>query len=275
MPCMFCEEPKTIRGHVFSKGWIASLVPPNSRFVLERKAAKELPLERPPDSTWDNFEFDLAVSCTCAECDNGWIDTLDRKVQPLLTRMNVAETVAVQITDQTEIAGWVAKSAAMLSCLQRDMPACFSTSDLVRMREQQLPPERASVWMAGAKNIPNDAVGTFQYAHLAPLMVIIGGTYGPIGQGKIMAPGRNDDHVYLVTFRIQHLAFQIFVPNEAPDLFPPRAAGFDRLLMQLWPINLRAVSWPPSVALDGADGFRALAESFGGPTETRTGYIPL
>lgn len=71
------------------------------------------------------------------------------------------------------------------------------------------------------------------------------------------SPG--DDHVYIVTFHILHLVFQVVVRN-AP-LFPDRT-GWGPFLRQLWPLTFSGVEWPPDQWIEDTGGVKALSESF-------------
>jgi hypothetical protein len=65
--------------------------------------------------------------------------------------------------------------------------------------------------------------------------------------------------VYLVTFSIHHLVFQVLVNNAA--VFP-RRTDWQPFVRAIWPFSLTRVPWPPSEALPDSQAVQALATSF-------------
>ena len=222
MPCIFCGTPKVNRNHVFGEKWIASLVPPGGTFVHQLGTGS--PGSAAPDE-WGTKKAALVVRCACQPCNSGWIDRLDTKAHPLLTEMNTGRPMSVWASQKLVIAGWVAKTAAPINSLRRQRLS-FSEADSTRRKEEQLPPERCFIWIAGASY--DEPLFSIRYGAMLPGASLHTRSGKQISaRAPLLDAVGKEDHVYLVTFRVHHLVFQMLVPNVSPQLFPDRTAGFE------------------------------------------------
>jgi hypothetical protein len=114
MPCIFCGSVgKLSKEHVVPR-WIGSAFPSSERGVLHRFAWARGEAES--DSPISSLDFDAPpftwqARVVCAECNNGWMSSLEARAKDLLIPMMRGEAQTLDQDAQRLIAIWATKTA--------------------------------------------------------------------------------------------------------------------------------------------------------------------
>ena len=110
MPCIFCGGQNLSREHVYSRAWIERLVPEAESHSnrLARGYGEPVPV-----ANWTSSEADVVVRCVCAECNNEWMNDLDRAVEPIVNEMCRGKNRVRVVDGALQVLGaWAVKMAA-------------------------------------------------------------------------------------------------------------------------------------------------------------------
>jgi hypothetical protein len=226
--CIFCGSGSIAAEHIFSRRWLAQIWEvPKGHQMPHRHLRGHSDRGEEFDLRWSKQEADLVVSCVCDRCNSGWMNTLDRRVYPIVNPMTRGEVVRLaSLRDQNVVIRWAIKVAFMFDYRQdrSTIPVDFARA----FRQTGAIPSHTYVWLARNESLHEGQAS-----------------------GMFHTMGRGDDHpeVYLVTFRVDQLVVQVLI-GIAKDIRPHRPRHGDAIA-QIWPQNaFSTVVWPPSRTLD-------------------------
>lgn len=115
--CIFCElnECPESREDVLPR-WVARTFPDGKRTHLEhaRGDSRAVNVRRPPKlRNIGEATFGLLTRGACECCNNGWMSTLEKSVQPIMTPILQGESAILLTPHQELIARWAVKTSLM------------------------------------------------------------------------------------------------------------------------------------------------------------------
>lgn len=227
--CVFCRrESKLTLEHVFPS-WIQRYLP-YSQHVTDVSHAQKI--EGEEVRSWTAGELDITVKRVCAECNNGWMSTLEGMARPALVPLMAGRRRRLAPAEQEIIAVWAIKTALMCEFIH---PATRGASDLHfrALAERLKPPPDAHVWLAHYKG-PKELDYNHRVLHLA----------------DASDPSRPKRKGFLTAFVINRLVIYVMDAEEGPRLRTDLSAHAEQGAVPIQPIKYGLVDWPPQVALD-------------------------
>lgn len=231
MPCRFCNAQTVTKEHGWPQ-WIRRAVPsPPKRVAHVTRGETVAPRRRLGPS------FDSVIRCACADCNNGWMASLEDETKPILLPLIVGETRTLDDAEQELLARWALKTAMVVEFVHPKGLA-IPASDRHHLREGRLP-RYAQIWVARYRGTNN----AFYYhdQHRVP---------SPDKAGRLL--------VYTVTLGAGQVLFHICVPAKADRQVVEHVGALGAPLHQIHP-SLSAVTVGPD-ALDD-DGLAWLVAS--------------
>jgi hypothetical protein len=152
MACVFCGGRPTTNEHVFPR-WL-------ERFLAEdRRQRLELTRygEGGYDVALDKIGLDIRVNSVCAECNNGWMSSLEGDSINVLTPLiaGLDDVVLLSLPEQRQISLWATKTAMMAD--QTQAVPLLSFAQRSRLRTHRAIPGGTRVWI-GACDAMNPIV---------------------------------------------------------------------------------------------------------------------
>jgi hypothetical protein len=246
--CIFCGQSPQTKTHIFRKAWIERLMVPAPGPYERIHATADL-TGALREGNWPSDTFDVAPGAACAQCNNGWMDEIDRAAEQIVEPMVIGQKATIRsFQSQKTVARWVSQVAILMD--QTQIQQVVPSEATHRFFDDQEPLPGMMIWLA--RTGTDWSVEGWQRAWvLAP------------GTDVKPAPWPN---MSLFTFRIVNLVVQALVPL---DDFARRTFGVSRgdnmkFLRQLWPSRYTPVSWPPAVTIS-SDTLESFARSFEPP----------
>jgi hypothetical protein len=191
VPCIFCGGASVTREHVYGRAWIERLLPNASGFTNTVSKGEGQALEA---GSWPSRGAGVVVRCACAHCNNGWMNDLDRRAEPMLTEMARADRrVRIEAGALSVFATWATKVAFVMSAMHSPVPVYVD--DRERLRRTQAPPPGVVVWVGSMESYDAEIRTT-------PITLRTGPDKGALEQA------------FLATFRLLHLVVQVLAPIE-------------------------------------------------------------
>jgi hypothetical protein len=215
--CIFCGGTPITREHIFSRKWLASMMPSDAPFRHAHRRTGEGEFE----AWWTKHEADLVVSCVCSTCNNGWMDDLDRRAQGLVTPMTDGQQVDLRhFCDQGLISAWVCKTAMVADHVQ--LKPFLPSEDNRYLFEVRQPPMGWWIWLA--------ATTPSREGYEA---VVDARTLEGSGEGGFSS-----------TLVLNSFIAQVLVPPHRTTSYPDRSAN-RHLFLRVWPPTYETTEWPP------------------------------
>jgi hypothetical protein len=188
MPCIFCGNERLTREHIYRRAWVDWLAPHAESFTNTRAGGEG---RAEPLNTWDSRDLDVVVRCVCADCNNGWMNSLDDRAEDMIQHLAKGEVV-VRVVDAAIplLAAWATKMALVMECFFPRLIVPQPVRDHL-YREQQ-PHPSVRIWVATMETWDGEVRTT-------PMSLKSGPEVGGL-------------EAYLVTFRLLHLVVQVIVP---------------------------------------------------------------
>lgn len=189
------------------------------------------------------------VGSVCSQCNNGWMSRLEEDVKPILKPMIFGNSVTLMASQQEIIATWMTKCALMYESMATG-EVFYNGLDRHHFMKTRSPLAATSVWFG-------------QYTGGIRIIAdyrLLSRQQNPGGSVKIL----------VLTLVLGNLALQLTTArwtHMIPQIELPTMVLKDTkdLLVQLWPVNLLGVQWPPVCGFDDeTNRIKYLVVRFGG-----------
>lgn len=234
-PCTFCPNPADSKEDLFPR-WILKRV--NTREPLYRQLG-----DAPPEITEDQ---EVRLPCACQKCNNTWMSGMEKTVQKFLGPMIEDLSLSLDRQNQQNLAEWAVKCAMCsdtveVQRLNTTYPRFFTESECHTFKQKRTIPDRTLVFAARFTGRSLDSNGV-DFTLIDPT------------SGGLLVRG----HVYNVM--VGHVVLQVLSwhpePKHKDKIIRMRAADgpWDKLTIQVWPIEKKSVNWPPPMSLSTVAG---------------------
>ena len=228
-PCIFCGSPADSKEDLFP------------RWILKRVVTRQ-PLYRqmgdaPPEITEDQ---EVRVPCVCKECNNTWMSGMETTVKKFLGPMIEDLSLALDRQNRQNLAEWAVKGA-MISDAVNPHPRFFTEAECYAFKQKRTIPVRTLVFAARFTGRSLDSNG-------------VDFTLTEPQSRELLVRG----HVYNVM--VGHVVLQVLSWHAEPPhehkIIRMRAADgpWDKLTIQIWPIEKKSLKWPPPLSLSSVMG---------------------
>jgi hypothetical protein len=241
-PCGFCEQPRKLtKEHVFGQ-WLSAVFGADKKTNTVRHT---LMLDGKQRGVWQSDKVDHKVRMACGQCNQGWMNGLETTVQPLITPMIRGTPAALNLKNQKAIATWAVKTAMVAEYLKPEAQRFFTHEDRRSLMETLEPAgTRTDVWLTRYAG-RNDGV--------------LSDTVALTLQNRVIG-------CHVSAFALGQFAVQVCVHRLNPgEVVATRPGPWDRLLVAIWPLQARPVTWPPTLAVANPQGFDTLFNRFFSP----------
>jgi hypothetical protein len=227
--CIFCGNPADSKEDLFPR-WILKRV--NTRQPLRRQLG-----DAPPELTEDQ---EVRLPCVCQRCNNTWMSGMETTVKKFMGAMIEGLYFSLDRQNQQNLAEWAVK-CAMCNDTVDVHPRFFTEAECYAFKRKRTIPARTLVFAAKFTGHSLDSNGA-DFTLIEPTTE------------ELLVRG----HVYNVM--VGHVVLQVLSwhpePQHIDKVIRMRAADgpWDKLTIQIWPIEKKSVSWPPPIPLSTAAG---------------------
>lgn len=228
-PCIFCGNPADSKEDLFPR-WILKRV--NTREPLSRQLGTA-----PPEITDDQ---EVRIPCVCQKCNNTWMSRMEVTVKKFMGPMIDDFFIPLDRQYRQNLAEWAVKCAMCIDTF--DLRSRFFTeSECREFKLRRTIPDRTLVFAARFTGRSLDANGS-EFTLIEP------------GNGDLLARG----HVFNVM--VGHLVLQVLSwhaePQHKDKTIRLKATNgpWDKLTIQVWPIETKVENWPPPMSLSTVIG---------------------
>jgi hypothetical protein len=222
--CIFCGASPSTNAHIFRRAWMEEVFPGTEMFHHRhvRRHTEGF------DKEWDKDEADLKVNCACESCNGGWMNRLDLEAEAIFLD-HAVRGFSVRVdrhNDKKLLARWCLLVAVLFD--QAQETPVLGTDAHEALCQGDLP-DGVLIWLLRTE----------------PPQWRVTAWAEPRGL-QFNDPSAEVAHAYFVTFGVNQLVAQLFVPTERT----PEGIEFNRsdnapVLRQLWPAPLTPFIWPP------------------------------
>jgi hypothetical protein len=187
------------------------------------------------------------ISTVCRKCNNGWMSDLEAQNIPLIGCLMQDTAAPLDASQQSSLAAWTINTAMVLDSMKGLKKSLFyDRSECVKMRENQTIPDRSRIWIGRSSLNSLGAFGT-DLAIVLPDILKVG-----VGCATTIIVGH---------LAVQVLATHVVSEHEDKNIgnIPPKPGRWDEMLLPIWPIGNRPVTWPPPVTFTDS-GERSIAK---------------
>jgi hypothetical protein len=222
--CIFCGNPADSKEDLFPR-WILKRV--QTRQPLYRQMG-----DGPPTITEDQ---EVRLQCVCQTCNNTWMSGMETTVKKFMGAMIEDLSFSLDRQNQQNLAEWAVK-CAMCNDTVDAHPRFFTESECHAFKEKRKIPDRTLVFTGRFTGRSLDSNGV-DFTLIEP------------ETGQLLVRG----HVYNVM--VGHVVLQVLSwhpePQHKDKIIRMRAADgpWDKLTIQILPIQKRSVNWPPPMSL--------------------------
>jgi hypothetical protein len=219
--CLFCDRKADSREHLWA-AWILERVKKQPiRHSIGKSPVKTL--ARP----------EMKIRTVCEPCNNGWMSALEEQNIPLMACLLQDISAPLDASQQSSLAVWTLKTAMVLDSMnKRDRSFFYERSECEKLRLTSTIPARTNIWIGRYSMSGLGAFGT-------DLWIVM-------PDGPRIAKG------CATTIIVGHLAIQVLAIHVLPEYkdriineISPKAGQWDDLLLPIWPVGSRPVTWPP------------------------------
>lgn len=242
--CVFCgaKDRKISKEHVFPK-WLRRFIEGGEEGQVRRSrihSTSDGEIVRA--ESWPEAPIDWQVAAPCQECNQGWMEEIEREARPVLVPMLKDERAALGPVEQNTLARWI---TLRLMMAQHAYPAerrrAIRPEQYERFYSARELPPATQTWMArysGAGPWPTN------YTHRE--MFIATDTSG-------------EPNAYITGFSVGYVAFVVWGHYVADGATVHLGEGMRPYLTPIWPA-LDEAFWPPPGLL-GAYGLETVVQN--------------
>jgi hypothetical protein len=223
MSCLFCGGTPMTKEHVLGRAWIRSLFPSEEPFEARNYRAQG---GQPYDiSSFHTKETGLlSIRLACATCNNGWMQELDLRAQPLVEPLAVDGRGRIDsLADIVALAAWATKVGVCLATIVLHEKEHRPEAEALRLNG--MPAPGTTIWLAPCHD-------EFPQLWLYPCQ---------LSSPDLVKRGVEG---WSSTFKIKNVAVQVLYLPPALEVVGEPGAGRVRNLVQLWPHEFGSVDFP-------------------------------
>lgn len=244
--CIFCDDRADSNEDVWPK-WVLRLLRKSDteRVPMRTRRIHEEPRE------YMTADTALKVGNVCGRCNSGWMSQLENGIMPIFSPMVMGTSVSLTASQQTQIAVWLTKTAMMYDSMDKG-EVFYDGLDRQHFRKSVSPLSDTYAWL-GYYSENSSLRGSVFHQTL-----------------RISLSSGNSCKMHLLTMNIGCLIGQIASVKRLAHIdlattidFQTSGPNLTDALVQVWPVNLRDVEWPPALDIN-TDRLKALAHRFGG-----------
>jgi hypothetical protein len=233
--CLFCDRKADSKEHLWAS-WILE-VRKKKKWGPIRHSVGGSPVKIIPNA-------ELTVGTVCGTCNNGWMSDLETQNKPLIGCLLQDISTPLDSSHQSTLALWTLKTAMVLDSVDtRSRSLFYERSECEKLRLSSTIPEQTAIW-----------IGQYIGSDLSLDGADLGLT---IPEVPINLTG------HVTTILVGHLAIQILSLHVLEHknrkiTVNPNPGQWDDLLLNIWPIGTRPVTWPPLLSFTNG-GSRSIA----------------
>jgi hypothetical protein len=235
--CAFCGGRGITKEHIIA-GWIKRLLPTEEKHFRFRGARSgEGPSKRTQLRLSQGSAFNAHTRKVCGKCNNGWMNDLEKRVQPILIPLIRGEKVVLQPEAQLILAGWIAKTVMTANTVYPESNAITQFDRSIVMATSR-PLDNWQIWLALHHNkewrtgLDHIGVALHRKADYEKNKNKINTQSTTIGLGSLL--------IHAFSSALPSVRF-----NPSPE--------FGTRLHRVWPQTNEKISWPPTSALSDED----------------------
>jgi hypothetical protein len=227
-PCIFCGNPADSNEDLFPR-WIL-------KRVVTRQPLRRQMGDAPPEITEDQ---EVRLPCVCQKCNNTWMSGMETTVKKFLGPMIEDFFLPLDSQNQQNLAEWAVKGA-MCNDTVYPHPRFFTDVECHTFKQKRTIPDYTLVFAAR----------------------FTGRSLDSHGMNFTLREPKSEDlvaraHVYNVL--VGHAVVQVVSwhpePQDEGQIYLRAADGpWDKLTIQIWPIEKKSVNWPPQMSLSTVVG---------------------
>ena len=244
--CIFCGSRANSNEDVWPK-WVLKLLRKSDDEIVPMKTHR---YQQPPRE-YSTADSALKVGNVCEGCNNGWMSKLENEVKSILCPMILGTSGTLTASHQGRIVTWLTKTAMMYDSMDKG-EVFYDELDRHHFRKAVTPFLDTHAWLGC-------------YSESSSLR---GSVFHQTLKRKLSSGNFYKQH--LLTMSIGHFVAQIasvkrLAPGDLATIidFPTSGPNLNDALVQVWPVSLRDVKWPPALSIS-TDWLKALAHRFGG-----------
>jgi hypothetical protein len=228
-PCIFCGDPADSKEDLFPR-WVLKQV--QSREQMYRQMG-----DAPPEITDDQ---EVRLPCVCQKCNNTWMSGMEVTAKKFLGPMIEDLSFSLDRQNQQNLAEWAVK-CAMCNDTVDVHPRFFTDAECRSFKVSRTIPDTTLVFAADFTGRSLDSNGV-DFTLIEP------------ETGVLLVRA----HVY--TIMVGHAVLQVLSWHPEPQhkdniiRFKPFDGPWDKLTIQVWPIQRKYVNWPPPMSLSTVVG---------------------
>ena len=244
--CIFCGDRANSKEDV----------PPRWALRLLRKSAGEkVPIRTyrygHSPRQWMTGDTATRIGTVCKGCNNGWMCRLEEEIKPIFLPMIFGVPARLTTAQQERITTWLTKCAMMLGSMGKG-DVFYDGFDFLHFKKTIYPLCDTSVWLGHYKGMGRSIS---DYRTL---------------RTKLRSGGSIKTHVVTMSMgqlvlqfaSVKRVEYQELLPQIDIPTFGPSLTS---ATVQIWPMKLRDVSWPPALSFDDSDRhLKLLVYRFGG-----------
>ena len=231
--CLFCDRNADSKEHLWSS-WILG----RRKWEPIRHSIGKSPVKiiATPE---------LTVRTVCEPCNNDWMSALEAQNIQLIGCLMQDISAPLDASQQASLAAWALKTAMVLdSVSRRGRNFFYERSECEMFRVSSTIPERTNIWIGRSSVNSLGAFGTDFWIFVPDKTKVARGC--------------------ATTIIVGHLAIQVLVVHVLPGhqginfTFNPKPGQWNHLLLNIWPIGSRPITWPPPLTFTNS-GSRSIA----------------
>jgi hypothetical protein len=240
--CIFCSRRVNTEEHLWTK-WLVNYV------VQERSSKIDIEFATRPRKLFSGKY--VTCRCVCKKCNGGWMSTLETGTRPILEPLIFDSSLPLDYIQQLALCLWTTKTAMVFDCVG-GKAHFYSTADRQHLLTWGTPPPDSLIWIGRYEN----SYSLFVENHYLSNP----GTENVLSEGCV------------TTFAMGRLVIQIFSARRGiygegrGGINVARKKGeWDRLLIQIWPVQQQVVRWPPPLSFGPSEEqLKEFAQRIGG-----------
>jgi hypothetical protein len=232
--CLFCNNEGNSKEHLWSE------------WILQRLGVQptRIKIGKTPARVVDHSVME--IRCVCIPCNGGWMSAVEVENIPAIGCLMQDIATPLDAAQQTSLALWAVQKAMVLDAVNaKDRGNFFTRAECEALKDSRTIPDQTYVWIGAYQRSGYSADGTI------------------VSLNFPNAP--NAAKASVTTFVIGHLAMQVVSvhPNDQHKNVRVgevqlREGEWDTLLVQVWPVGTRPLSWPPPLTFTNG-GKRSIA----------------